>query len=485
MTSVVSRTFYPPFANSTSRSFSLTSSAQGTEGVPSLPTSSLTVTPSYPVISSSSVILLFSNFTLQHLSTMSSTQGEGSSSCTSGPPSPPAPSDTAVITNSLPSTTPELFPLGAACSSTLQCANGAECYATNSMLITVCGNFQASCSSDIQCAFNTCNQGFCNGPKPPPSSTSTFWNSTDSSGQNLTSSLLGASAASTLVAMFSTASGNGVISTSSTSGAVTNGPQSYSVSWNTTGSSSTVLDIGTSSSLRLGIQTWTSSTVSSSSTASSTTAAACEPSGPNYGDFIINFDGIPSLVMSDTGSGTAAPLFNPYHQFEFSDGFTVNPPPKDAYNPSSPPLLLKFTPLSSRPQAGPADAEHHITGQISSGDHTLTDCFNFNFYGGFFGCNSTESDCDFTFSGYRFDIHERREILVNTQTGSVQACPAQTDCILVPVLVDEGFKNLTHLRINATVEGEPKSWWVDDLKLGWFDNSCETGKRRLMSPVRH
>ena len=427
----------------------------------------------------------FSNLPTQWPGVTSSTLGIGYSSSTSVPSSLTIPKNTTAVTSSLPSSTSTPFPLGAICNSTSQCANGAECYATNSMLVTVCGNFQASCSSDIQCAFNTCNQGFCNGPKPPPSSTSTFWNSTDSSGQNLTSSLLGASAASTLVAMFSTASGNGVISTSSTSGAVTNGPQSYSVSWNTTGSSSTVLDIGTSSSLRLGIQTWTSSTVSSSSTASSTTAAACEPSGPNYGDFIINFDGIPSLVMSDTGSGTAAPLFNPYHQFEFSDGFTVNPPPKDAYNPSSPPLLLKFTPLSSRPQAGPADAEHHITGQISSGDHTLTDCFNFNFYGGFFGCNSTESDCDFTFSGYRFDIHERREILVNTQTGSVQACPAQTDCILVPVLVDEGFKNLTHLRINATVEGEPKSWWVDDLKLGWFDNSCETGKRRLMSPVRH
>lgn len=61
---------------------------------------------------------------------------------------------------------PGSLPLGASCSSKEQCANGADCYATNSMLIPACGNFQASCTSDDQCAFNTCNQGFCNGPLP-------------------------------------------------------------------------------------------------------------------------------------------------------------------------------------------------------------------------------------------------------------------------------------------------------------------------------
>lgn len=56
------------------------------------------------------------------------------------------------------------------------CALGAQCYATNSMLQPRCGNFQASCTSDQQCAVNTCNGGFCNGvlpssaPAPPQSS---------------------------------------------------------------------------------------------------------------------------------------------------------------------------------------------------------------------------------------------------------------------------------------------------------------------------
>lgn len=53
--------------------------------------------------------------------------------------------------------------LGQQCSSSADCANGADCYAVNSMLILECGNFQASCTSDDQCAYNTCNNGLCNG----------------------------------------------------------------------------------------------------------------------------------------------------------------------------------------------------------------------------------------------------------------------------------------------------------------------------------
>ncbi|KAG9187078.1 hypothetical protein G6011_04949 [Alternaria panax] len=64
------------------------------------------------------------------------------------------------------SPTGALIPVGENCDPNgTPCALGANCYATNSMLQTVCGNFQASCTNDQQCAFNTCNleQGLCNG----------------------------------------------------------------------------------------------------------------------------------------------------------------------------------------------------------------------------------------------------------------------------------------------------------------------------------
>ncbi|RDW82968.1 hypothetical protein BP5796_04459 [Coleophoma crateriformis] len=53
--------------------------------------------------------------------------------------------------------------LGAVCSSTSDCANGADCYGVTSGTITTCGSFQGSCETDDQCATNTCVNGLCGG----------------------------------------------------------------------------------------------------------------------------------------------------------------------------------------------------------------------------------------------------------------------------------------------------------------------------------
>ena len=57
------------------------------------------------------------------------------------------------------------FPLGAACTSSSQCTNGAVCFALNSEIIThsTCGGPFAPCNSANQCAGNTCNDGICQG----------------------------------------------------------------------------------------------------------------------------------------------------------------------------------------------------------------------------------------------------------------------------------------------------------------------------------
>jgi hypothetical protein len=67
-----------------------------------------------------------------------------------------------------------VVPVGENCTpGVTQCALGSNCYAVNSMLQPRCGNFQASCTRDEQCAFNTCNleDGFCNGVLAASSST--------------------------------------------------------------------------------------------------------------------------------------------------------------------------------------------------------------------------------------------------------------------------------------------------------------------------
>lgn len=174
------------------------------------------------------------------------------------------------------------------------------------------------------------------------------------------------------------------------------------------------------------------------------------------------------------------PLFNPYHQFLFSDGFTVVPPPKRLpFLPSSSPLLLEFIPNftvnKSNSETGPNSAEHGFSGQIGSGDEGFTGCFNFNLYGASLGCDSKGSACDFSFTGYSYDVASKETSQVAQQVVSVPACPKLSNCTLDPIDLDSGFQDLTYILMYVTVAGKPKLWWMDDLRLGWFDNSCTKG----------
>jgi len=87
------------------------------------------------------------------------------------------------------------LPLAAECATSEQCANGAKCYAVNAMEITTCGSFQAECSSDSQCAYNTCQNGFCSGFKPSSPSVTATRSST-----SMVSSTATATASSTVMA---------------------------------------------------------------------------------------------------------------------------------------------------------------------------------------------------------------------------------------------------------------------------------------------
>jgi hypothetical protein len=68
--------------------------------------------------------------------------------------------------------------LGETCSDSRQCKNGADCFGSTAFTIRSCGNFNAACENDSQCAFNTCaGTGLCNGfletPKPVGNETMT------------------------------------------------------------------------------------------------------------------------------------------------------------------------------------------------------------------------------------------------------------------------------------------------------------------------
>ncbi|KAB8293277.1 hypothetical protein EYC80_007607 [Monilinia laxa] len=224
------------------------------------------------------------------------------------------------------------------------------------------------------------------------------------------------------------------------------------------------------------------SAVSTSTSTSSIVASPTPSDCGERGDFVLNFDDVPPLSVSNVSDTDVQPepLFNPYHQFLFSDGFTVVPPPKRLpFLPSSSPLLLEFIPnftanVSNR-QTGPNAADHGFSGQIGSGDEGLTGCFNFNLHGASLGCDSVGPACDFTFTGYSYDVASKVTSQVAQQVVNVPACPELSNCSLTRIDLDSSFKDLTYFFMNVTVAGKPKLWWMDDVRLGWFDNTCTTG----------
>ncbi|KAI0880938.1 uncharacterized protein GGS22DRAFT_173811 [Annulohypoxylon maeteangense] len=223
-----------------------------------------------------------------------------------------------------------------------------------------------------------------------------------------------------------------------------------------------------------GPSTWSTVLRSSSSVSQSESSTNSESPSPSacgnradVGDFTFNFDDLPPLGSGSDPNVGPMPLFSPYHRFYFSPGFSVLPPPPAPYDPSSGKLMIQFTPPSLSNLSEP-DA----TAQISVGPQTSSDCFPFNFNGFSLGCNSTDSPCSFNFTGMRFDEQAQQEKEVVSLTIEVPACPSLSNCKLIPIEFT-GFEKLTSVLINLKVDDKPKTWWADDLALGWSDNQCE------------
>src|SRR5580700_8504298 len=160
------------------------------------------------------------------------------------------------------------------------------------------------------------------------------------------------------------------------------------------------------------------------------------------------------------------PIPNPYHKLFFSNGFVIEPPPTDPYLPASSPLLTGFFFDSD------ISTPENSTGEVTNDRTALLGCFNFNALGASLGCDSKGPDCDWQFTGLRYNFTSGKEDLVVTQILTTSSCPDLSNCNLILVELGSEFQNLTTLQINVTVAGAPKIWWMDDLKLGWYDNSC-------------
>ncbi|KAM0516843.1 hypothetical protein ACHAPS_008481 [Verticillium nonalfalfae] len=195
------------------------------------------------------------------------------------------------------------------------------------------------------------------------------------------------------------------------------------------------------------------------------------PAAYNNGNSVVTYLSVATFDELPVG-----PLYNPYSRFWFSTGFLIAPPPSVPYTPSSGGRLLEFVPpvLTN----GTLD-----TSQFGAGIDAASNCFRFNFFGANLGCDAHGENqfCEFTFTGYRFNSTLNAEAEVLSQVTWVPSCPTLKECNLTPFLV-EGFNNLSSVLVTLRVDGKPRPWWADDLKVGWTDNSCDAARCRAGTP---
>ena len=59
-----------------------------------------------------------------------------------------------------------------------------------------------------------------------------------------------------------------------------------------------------------------------------------------------------------------------------------------------------------------------------------------------------------------------------TQGFMLPPCAGMMNCSLALVELADGFRNLTGLQIIATVGTTAVDWYMDNLSLGWSNNTC-------------
>ncbi|CAD0083442.1 unnamed protein product [Aureobasidium vineae] len=199
-----------------------------------------------------------------------------------------------------------------------------------------------------------------------------------------------------------------------------------------------------------------------------------------HGDFTLTWDDEPNFLPTDpiTEPSQASPVFNPYHHMYFSDGFVYAPPPTLPFLPVSSPRLVMFVANKT------SDNENHseggqVSGEIGAGTRRSSSAFWFNARSAYLGCdNHSAYQCKLQITGLVYNEHTKSEVAAFHQTVSLLSCLLPDNCELKKVYFDSSMKELSGLRIQASANEEPVSWFMDNLALGWSDNTCAAGLLR-------
>lgn len=206
------------------------------------------------------------------------------------------------------------------------------------------------------------------------------------------------------------------------------------------------------------------------------------------GNYTINWDDEPLFVQPKNSTSTLfPPVFNPYHHLFYANGFAYIAPPAGGspFPATSNPNTAIFMPSL----VIDATAKNHsvikdnllLPGEISAGPRASDKIWQFDAYGADLGCdNASSSPCAMTVTGYAYDANTTSEYPIVQQKVELPACDTHVlhNCSLKHIDF-KGFRGLSGIQFEAVVGGRQKIFVLDNLNLGWCDNSCATGLKRF------
>lgn len=177
------------------------------------------------------------------------------------------------------------------------------------------------------------------------------------------------------------------------------------------------------------------------------------------------------------------PVFNPYHHMFFSNGYAYVQSTQEPFRPESEPHLAIFLPNLTNSDVGSPNAAGVFPGEIGAGPRASIDAFWIDAFSAYMGCdNEGPGDCTVTISGYKFDDAMEVEVAAVRQNATLPACPGFMNCELSPVEFTDEFRGLSGIQFEAYVNGSvPRIFLLDNLSMGWANNSCAAGLLRQRS----
>lgn len=148
-------------------------------------------------------------------------------------------------------------------------------------------------------------------------------------------------------------------------------------------------------------------------------------------------------------------------------------------------MAIFLTGLENTPEndSGSPGAAGLRPGEINDGPRGSINAYWFDAFGAYLGCdNAGPGDCTMVISGFAYDSVAGQDVQVVQQNATLPPCPGFINCHMSPVDFNGDFRSLSGIQIQAFVNGTvPKIWFMDDLRMGWFNNTCAAGLLRQRS----